>query len=456
MANYHSLKNSSIIVPVSNTDLGSPSNKYGNLYMSGNISLNGTTLNSTNAVAPRVSAISYGGDDTATDSAGGKTITVNGSGFGAGASVYVGGTIVGVTTVVNSTQVTFVAPAKTAGNYSLAVVNADGASALYVSGLQYSGVPAWSTAAGTLGSVAGSASGSFTVAATSDTTVTYSVYSGTLPTGFSLNASSGVISGTAGTVGNSTVYNFTIRATDAEKQDTDRNFSITVTAVTSVDYIVVAGGGAGGTNVGGGGGAGGMIVVTGFQAAPGTPYTVTIGAGGVAFGDNGSKAASGGSSTFGPTTSSGGGGGANQATSGAAGGSGGGGGWYGGQAGGAGTAGQGNAGAASTGAYYAGGGGGKGAASTSATGGAGYEWPTASGNYYAVGGNGGGGVAQPANTGNGGNGSDNGSGHGGSGVVILRYSDISPTATSTTGSPTVTVAGGYRTYKFTASGSITF
>jgi hypothetical protein len=45
---------------------------------------------------------------------------------------------------------------------------------------------------------------------------------------------------------------------------------------------------------------------------------------------------------------------------------------------------------------------------------------------------------------------------GGSGIVILRYADTYPAATSTTGSPTITVSGGYRIYKFTASGSITF
>jgi hypothetical protein len=40
--------------------------------------------------------------------------------------------------------------------------------------------------------------------------------------------------------------------------------------------------------------------------------------------------------------------------------------------------------------------------------------------------------------------------------VILRYPDTYSLATSTTGSPTVTTTGGYRIYRFTASGSITF
>jgi hypothetical protein len=40
--------------------------------------------------------------------------------------------------------------------------------------------------------------------------------------------------------------------------------------------------------------------------------------------------------------------------------------------------------------------------------------------------------------------------------VIIRYEDSYPAATSTTGSPTITVAGGYRVYQWTGDGTITF
>lgn len=45
---------------------------------------------------------------------------------------------------------------------------------------------------------------------------------------------------------------------------------------------------------------------------------------------------------------------------------------------------------------------------------------------------------------------------GGSGIVIIRYPDTNPLAASTTGSPIVNTTGGFRIYKWTGSGSITF
>ena len=227
MANYNSLKNAGLLKPVANTDLGSPTNTYGNLYMSGNVSLNGTLLNSSNAIAPRIASIAYLGDDTAANSAGGTTVTLTGSGF-IGSSVYVGGTIAGSVSVVSSTQITFVAPVKAAGNYSLSVVNSDGATATFVPGIQYSGVPSWSTTAGSLATVYETSTIANTFSATSDSTVTYSVTSGSLPAGGSLNSSTGALTGTASSVESSTIYNFTVRASDGENQDTDRNFSYTI------------------------------------------------------------------------------------------------------------------------------------------------------------------------------------------------------------------------------------
>jgi hypothetical protein len=182
--------------------------------------------------SPTITAIAYIGNDTATDTAGGSIVTLTGTNFNVGVTVLVGNTQVSQVTRISATQLTFLAPANAAGSYILYVVNTDGGTALSVPGIQYSGVPSWTTVSGSLGNVYTFASFTSTLAATGDAPISYLVTSGALPAGVNLNTSTGVISGTIPSVVSSTTYNFTVRATDAQNQDTDRVFSLTVLPVT--------------------------------------------------------------------------------------------------------------------------------------------------------------------------------------------------------------------------------
>jgi hypothetical protein len=94
---------------------------------------------------------------------------------------------------------------------------------------------------------------------------------------------------------------------------------------------------------------------------------------------------------------------------------------------------------------YAGGGGGGGYSAGGAAGAGG----------GGTGGTGLNGTAGTANTGGGGGGGGPAPA-GGSGIVIIRYSNVFDDAVATTGSPTFTNSGGFKIYKWTGSGSITF
>ena len=115
----------------------------------------------------------------------------------------------------------------TAGTYYIRVMNPDGGTVTTSSALfTVSAAPAWVTSAGCLGSVCGGESVNFTVEATDATS--YAKQSGTFPGGVTINSSTGVISGTETGSSATTTYTFTIRATDAEAQTSDREFSITI------------------------------------------------------------------------------------------------------------------------------------------------------------------------------------------------------------------------------------
>ena len=126
----------------------------------------------------------------------------------------------------------------TAGTYYIRVMNPDGGTVTTASAiLTISAAPAWVTSAGSLGSVGGGESVNFTVEATDATS--YAKQSGTFPGGVTINSSTGVISGTETGSSATTTYTFTIRATDAEAQTSDREFSITISHGLSQGFMFV-------------------------------------------------------------------------------------------------------------------------------------------------------------------------------------------------------------------------
>jgi len=135
----------------------------------------------------------------------------------------------------NSTSLTCNFTLTTDGTYYIRIENNDGLAVRSSTAvLTVSDAPVWTTAAGTLGTIAGDFSGTVaTVAATGDSAITYSETTNVLTNASlancSLNSTTGVISTTdfAGSNTTAATYTFTLRATDAEGQTADRQFSLT-------------------------------------------------------------------------------------------------------------------------------------------------------------------------------------------------------------------------------------
>ena len=186
------------------------------------------------ATGPSVTSVSYPGDDLAADPTGGQTVVLTGTGFAAsGMIVSIGGTAAPSVAHDSNTQLTITTPAKAAGDYDIVVTNTvTGASGTFVNGISYNGIPTWTTAAGSLGTLESETTiSTITLQATEPDggTITFNITNGALPTGLSLTGAN--IDGTTTSESSTTLYSFTIEAIDDENQaSTPRNFFITVNA----------------------------------------------------------------------------------------------------------------------------------------------------------------------------------------------------------------------------------
>jgi hypothetical protein len=317
---------------------------------------------------PTVSSV----DDVEVDSGAGgnQTFVIAGGNFSTGdVTTFIGndGTIITAssTTVNSGTQITAVIPKSSFVNskepYDIKITNSTNQFGTLSNVINVDNPVTWTTSAGNLGTVNHDVTGTHFTLSASDPdgdTITFSeVGSNLSASGISLNTSTGVLSGdpTDQSVGGSTTYSFTVRAT-ANGKTADRDFNIIVqnppiylqatggaisysgdykihtfkndasgdTADTNkaftwnvtslgtnstygnkVWYLMVAGGGSGGS---GGGGAGGLLTngatSTYDKVVTVQNYALVVGGGG-GFGDN-SDGQGGDSTLFGLTAIGGG------------------------------------------------------------------------------------------------------------------------------------------------------
>src|SRR6056300_1432720 len=258
------------------------------------------------------------------EAGGDATIVISGSNFDTTSGTVVfepegGGTNVSVQSITRTNSSSFTVTATRSdfteanGPYAIKLTNGSGLAATLASAITPDdSAPVFTESAGSLGSIFDGSAVSVDGGATDadGQTVTHTISAGALPSGLSINSSTGAITGTPSGNSNGTTYTFTVSAATATLTST-REFSLTQIALPSggtvttyssggnnyrvhtftssgtwtntfsqnVDLLLLAGGGSGGTDNGGGAGAGGMLEPTSV-ATLAQGYTITIGGGG--------------------------------------------------------------------------------------------------------------------------------------------------------------------------------
>jgi hypothetical protein len=188
-------------------------------------------------VTPSVTSVNSS-NITQTQIDAGFDLVITGANFNSGDSVkfigndnteYTASTV----TIDSSTQITARVPSNISSTkepFKVQVTSTGGLTGSLASAFSIDGKPVWQVASGSLASIFDGSRSSVSLSATAtdeeSDTITYSIQSGSLPSGLSLNTSTGAITGSTSAVGSDVTTNFTLRATSGT-QTSDRDFSIT-------------------------------------------------------------------------------------------------------------------------------------------------------------------------------------------------------------------------------------
>ena len=162
------------------------------------------------------------------------TLTVRGEGFAEGFLIRFDQSYISETEFVNSGEVTVATGSElTSGSYDLWFTNENGLQDVFRGGIIVDASPEWVTESGSLGFVVDAATGDhFTLECTEPEgqELTYTLVSGALAPGLSLDSGTGVISGDPDDVDDEQEYNFVIECSDTapEPHRVGREFSLLV------------------------------------------------------------------------------------------------------------------------------------------------------------------------------------------------------------------------------------
>jgi hypothetical protein len=238
------------------------------------------------------------------DSTGTTTFTITGTGFKSGITANLidnNGATISFDTLTRNSNTSLTAVVSNANvinapePFDIKVTSASGLTSTALNQININNNVYFVTASGSLGTQRVGNFSAFVQAIDPESvSVGYEISSGALPSGFSLNRSTGEISGTITLESSDTTYTFFVRAYDDASNITYREFSITLqgpvgeefltsgtfnvpVGVSTVDLLIVGGGGGGGTGNAGGGGAGGLIYRPAYPVTPGGSFPISIG-----------------------------------------------------------------------------------------------------------------------------------------------------------------------------------